>query len=65
MKVRLPNGVVISGVPEDVSKSELRDKAISAGFASEEDFPEIQEEKKSQEILGFLAENGWNLQDIE
>lgn len=22
-------------------------------------------EKKSQEVLGFLAESGWNLQDIE
>lgn len=38
MDVRLPNGRMIRGVPEGTSKEAIRDKAISAGLASPEDF---------------------------
>jgi len=44
MNVILPNGVVLEDVPEGTSKEEIRRKAISAGYATEEDFvePEVQ-----------------------
>ena len=39
MDVTLPNGRIISGVPEGTSKEEIKAKAISSGLATEEDFP--------------------------
>jgi len=38
MNVTLPNGTVISGVPEGASKEDIKAKAISAGLATEADF---------------------------
>lgn len=38
MDVTLPNGKVISGVPEGTSKEQIAQKAISAGLATAEDF---------------------------
>lgn len=38
MDVKLPNGTVIRGVPDGTSKDAIREKAISAGLASESDF---------------------------
>lgn len=39
MDVELPNGVVIEDVPDGTSKEEIKRKAISAGLATEADFP--------------------------
>lgn len=39
MDVTLPNGVVIRNVPETATKEQIKQKAISAGLAKEEDFP--------------------------
>lgn len=41
MDIRLPNGAVIQGVPEDTSAEEIRNKAIQAGIASESDFEDM------------------------
>ena len=38
MDVTLPNGTVIAGVPEGTSKDQIREKAISSGLATAEDF---------------------------
>lgn len=38
MDVRLPNGTVIQGVPEGISKSEVQKRAIQSGLATAEDF---------------------------
>jgi hypothetical protein len=39
MNVTLPNGQVITGVPEGTSKADIQQKAISSGLATESDFP--------------------------
>ena len=41
MDIQLPNGRMIQGVPEGVSKDEIKAKAISSGQFSEEDFTSI------------------------
>lgn len=41
MDVKLPNGVIIKGVPEGTSKEAVKQKAISAGLAKPEDFGEV------------------------
>lgn len=38
MQVRLPNGVIIDGVPEGTSKADIQAKAIASGLATEDDF---------------------------
>lgn len=38
MNVRLPNGTIISGVPEGTSRDEVRRRAIRAGIAEAKDF---------------------------
>lgn len=38
MDITLPNGAVIRGVPEGVTKDQVRAKAIAAGLATEADF---------------------------
>ena len=38
MKVELPNGVVLEGVPEGTTKDEIMAKAIAGGYATEQDF---------------------------
>lgn len=47
MDVRLPNGTVIKNVPENATKDQVMQKAISAGLASPEDFGIKQEAQKS------------------
>lgn len=49
MDVRLPNGKVIKGVPEGAPKDVIMQKAISAGLATQEDFPSIQPTKPTQQ----------------
>ena len=39
MKVTLPNGYVITGVPEGTTQSQLRELAIKNNLAKPEDFP--------------------------
>ncbi len=41
MDIKLPNGVVIKGVPEGTSKEAVKKKAIAAGLAKPEDFGEV------------------------
>lgn len=38
MRVQLPNGTIIEGVPEGTTKDQIMQKAISAGLATAEDF---------------------------
>lgn len=38
MEVVLPNGVVLEGIPEGITKEQVKAKAISAGLATEADF---------------------------
>ncbi len=45
MQVRLPNGAIIDGIPEGTSKDEIKEKAISAGLASESDFGQATNEQ--------------------
>ena len=44
--ITLPNGFVVNGVPDDVTKEQLRQAAIDKGWAKPEDFP--------QEDYGFF-----------
>ena len=41
MDVRLPNGTMIRGVPDDMSREALMAKAISGGYATESDFSSV------------------------
>jgi hypothetical protein len=50
MDVTLPNGQIIKGVPDGTPKEDIARKAIEAGLATEEDFPEIMPEQ------GFLSQ---------
>ena len=38
--ITLPNGFVVNGVPDNVTKEQLRQAAIDKGWAKSEDFPE-------------------------
>ena len=38
--ITLPNGFVVNGVPDDVTKEQLRQAAIDKGWAKPEDFPQ-------------------------
>ena len=54
MNVTLPNGQVISGVPEGTTKEQVMQKAIAAGLAAESDF--VQSAPKPDEVarnVGF------------
>lgn len=54
MDVTLPNGKVIRGVPEGTSKEEIMQKAIAAGLAVAEDFPEFQAAAAPQQTPGQI-----------
>jgi len=43
MDVELPNGVVITGVPEGMSRAEIQRRAIAGGYAKESDFGVLSE----------------------
>lgn len=43
MDVELPNGVVITGVPEGMSRAEIQRRAIAGGYAKESDFGTLSE----------------------
>lgn len=59
MDVTLPNGQVISGVPEDVTQEELMQMAINAGIATPEDFGRMDaQEFAQQNITPMLPEIG-------
>ena len=42
MNVTLPNGQVISGVPEGTTKEQVMQKAIAGGLATEADFAQAE-----------------------
>ena len=67
MKVRLPSGVIIKDVPEGMSKNELIRIDTKNGLLPEESPVEdtAQHDQESQEMLSFLAEQGWEVQDIQ
>jgi len=48
MDVTLPNGVVITGVPDTATKEEVKQKAIAAGLAKEEDFGPVRKQQPEQ-----------------
>ncbi len=69
MRIELPNGTVIDGIPEGTSKEDIKIKAISSGLAQESDFgvvpetaappvsniiPEVEETSFGESILGGL-----------
>lgn len=49
MNVTLPNGRVIQGVPEGTTKEQIKQKAIAAGIATEQEFPTAKPEFGTQE----------------
>ena len=51
--ITLPNGFVVNGVPDDVTKEQLRQAAIDKGWAKPEDFP--QEDYGFFDAVGDLA----------
>ena len=55
MNVTLPNGVVVENVPDDIDKDVLRDKAVSAGLATLEDF-DIDPFEGKRTVLGQTGE---------
>ena len=54
MDVRLPNGYLMTNVPEGTSKDEIRAAAIRNGLASAADFGETSEAAEAivREVLG-------------
>lgn len=54
MDVTLPNGTVITGVPDNATKEQIRQKAISAGLAKESDFPSTKKVPEEAIKSGFL-----------
>jgi hypothetical protein len=54
MDVTLPNGVVIRGVPDNVTKEQIKQRAIAAGLAKEEDFPSAPKAQEGAIQSGFL-----------
>lgn len=48
MNVTLPNGKVISGIPDGTTKNEIMEKAISSGLASQSDFGEASSKPKEE-----------------
>lgn len=68
MKVRLPNGTIIAGIPEGTSQAEVQRRAIAAGLATLEDFgaqaeptPELQAAPTGQvdpDIVGLPGAGG-------
>lgn len=56
MDVRLPNGQLITGVPDDVSQRELAKIAVSNGLAKESDFDFDFDESDGTTALGSTAE---------
>lgn len=49
--VRLPNGVVIQNVPDNVTKEQVRQKAIQTGRARPEDFQQSQAQLPAPEMM--------------
>lgn len=56
MDIRLPNGVLLRGVPEGTSKEEIQQKAIQSGLATPEDFAGAQGAGQ-MDALGFAQQN--------
>jgi len=53
MDVTLPNGYVIKGVPDGVSKEEIKQKAIAGGYASEADF--TSQQRSGMQTIGDVV----------
>lgn len=53
MRVELPNGTIIDDIPEGTARDEIMQKAIAAGFAKQEDFPE--EKSVFQSVSDFVT----------
>lgn len=49
MDIRLPNGVLVKGIPDGTSREEVMARAISSGLAKAEDFMETSATKGDQE----------------
>lgn len=52
MNVKLPNGKVIKGVPDGTPKDVVAQKAIAAGYATEQDFPELFQDSANFQNMG-------------
>lgn len=63
MDVRLPNGKVLNGIPEGTSKDAIMQKAISAGWATEEDFG-LSPKKEAMTQEQFDTEIGGDVPDV-
>lgn len=57
MNVTLPNGKVISGVPDGTTKEQVKAKAIAAGLATAEDFGDTVAEPTSAPARQYQDEN--------
>lgn len=55
MNVTLPNGKVIQNVPDGTSKQEIMDKAIAAGLAAREDFPQDTQRTQQERRLSNIS----------
>jgi len=49
MDIRLPNGVLVKGIPDGTSREEVMARAISSGLATAEDFGGTSAQKVEQE----------------
>lgn len=58
MDVKLPNGKTIKGIPEGTSKEEIKQKAISSGLATPEDFGDTGEQFQPMEQEGQPQDRG-------
>ncbi len=56
MDIRLPNGMTIRGVPDDMTKEALMAKAISGGYATENDFKTTTSFKKPEPLSPVYLE---------
>jgi len=60
MDVRLPNGKIISNIPEGISKADLQDKLIRNGLATPEDFAIAPQPSRMDKTIGAI-ETGANI----
>lgn len=65
MDVRLPNGKIIKGVPDGTPKDVIMQKAIAAGFASEEDFQPAREDYGEPVVEGGQFQIGGEVSRIK
>ncbi|MGR5435243.1 hypothetical protein [Vibrio owensii] len=65
MKVQLPNGVILEGVPEGTSRDEIKETAIRNGLATAQDFPSVVQPKDGDRWANLASSVSSNTYDSD